>query len=497
MEPICRVFKLLVCIFALMLWSSPALAELQELKTVGVLESFEGAVLLKHKGFWGETPRAGMTLYHGDKVLTREGTCQIRFADGSLLDVSPNSSVRLAETYIKRGASLVRQRDLRLFLGKVRYASASPDAVRTQLVAPTAVAALRGTDVEFGTDGILATLNQLDGESDLLGDITRVDQVPGATADQVNANPEFKASETAGKVRREYLKAVKSLMTSGNAGDRQILLAAADPILILQIISQTGGGDALANAHKVLLLAALYVAADMNALIEENKALLNNPDERTAERAGEALTEARAQKSTAVQTLNQAKETVRRVNGAIRDALSGDPEKAKAALQEMKPIISQMMADQKKANRVALGKELIVNIKTAGMDEAMTEYEERENARQAEALAEEQAEEYGAEIDEDDSTDELVEESIEKNGDNLEGTDLDEAVNDLETELETLAGTVAEAISETPEQYSDIFELEIPEEETATDRDGDGVPDQRDADASDPDNNTDIGGYAN
>ena len=494
MEPICRVSKLLVCVLALMLWTSSASAEL---KTVGVLESFEGAILLKHKGFWGEAPRAGLTLYHGDKILTREGTCQIRFADGSLLDVSPNSSVRLAETYIKRGASLVRQRDLRLFLGKVRYASGSPDAVRTKLVAPTAVAALRGTDVEFGTDGILATLNQLDGESDLLGDITRVDQVPDATAAQAGANPEFKASETAGKVRREYLKAVKSLMTSANTGDRQILLAAADPVLILQIISQAGGGGALASAHKVLLLAALYVAADMNALIEENKALINNPDERTSERAGEALGEAREQKAAAIQTLKQAKETVRRINGVIREAVSGDPEKAQAALREMKPIISQMMADQKQANRVALGKELIVNVKTAGMDEALSEYEERENERQAEEFAEEQAEDYGEEIDVDDSADELVEESIEENGDNLEETELDEAVEDLETELETLADTVAEAVTEEPEQFSNIFELEIPEEETETDKDGDGVPDQRDADATDPDNNVDIGGYAN
>lgn len=478
MKRVLKTTSIIVWTLALVLWSASAFAELKE---VGVLESFDGDFLLKHKGFWGETPQVGMTLYHGDKVLTREGTCQVRFEDGSLLDIAPHSSVRIAETYIKRGLKLVRQRDVRLFIGKVRYASGSADALRTQLVAPTAVAALRGTDVEFGADGILATLHMLDGESDVAGNIARVDSVPGATADQAGANPEYKAADTAGKVRREYLKAVQSLVQSVRGGEREILLAAADPVLVSQIVAQSGDGGAAANAHKVLLLAALYVVADMNALIEENKALLDNPDDRTADRAKETLEEAAEAKQNAVRTLQRARETVKQVNEIVREALSGGPEAARAVLQDLKPVIAKMMKDQKQVNQAALGDKLIINVKTAGVDEALDAYEERENERRAEEDARERAGDFQT-FDVGGAAALLIDDAIETNGENLEGTPVDEAIDDLEDEMGELETTVAGEA----DRFPDLFGVRMPPAETDNDRDGDGVPDDRDSAPSDP-----------
>ncbi len=449
MKKRCRIFSIGIIVMWLFFGAIGAQADF---KSVGVLESVSGDVLLKHKGFWTDQPEAGMTLYHGDKFLTRQGSCRVRFADGSMLKVAPYSSVRLAEIFIKRGSRLVRHRDIRVFLGKIRFASSSPDALETYLVAPPAVAALRGTDVEFGTDGVLATLNQLEGDSDLAGNIREDDRVSEATADEANDNAEYKASQAAGKVRREYLKAVKSLLTSSKPSDRSVLLATVDPALVYQLISQTADEASVSEAHRVLVLAALYVAADMNALIEENTALIGHPDERTAKRAEEALARARKERAAAVDNLDQAKRTVHKVNQIIDDTLTGDPETAAAGLTRLKPVIGEMLAEQKQANRVALGKELIVNIHTAGLDEALSSTAEQRIRRRTETLARERA-------------------------------------GDFQADLPDYGA---------PEpRFPDRFKLEPPEPDPITDRDGDGIPDDRDVDPLDPTVTIDKGGYAN
>lgn len=445
-----RILTIGLIVLWLLLGSTGAYGDL---KSLGVLKSVSGDVLLKHKGFWTAQPEADMTLYHGDKLLTRQGSCRIRFADGSLLKVAPHSSVRLAEIYIKQGSRLIRHRDIRVFLGKIRYSSTAPDALQTHLVAPTAVAALRGTDVEFGTDGVLATLNQLEGKSDLAGNVSESAAVPDTTADEANANAEYKASQAAGKVRQEYLKAVKSLLKSSRPADRSMLLATVDPALVYLLISQTGDEAAVSEAHRVLILAALYVVADMNALVEENTALIDHPDERTAKRAEEALARARTERTAAVENLDQAKRTVQEVNRIIEETLAENPEAASVVgLARLKPVIGQMLAEQKQANRVALGKELIVNIHTAGLDEALSSTAAQQIRRQAATRARERAGDFQADLPD---------------------------------------------YADPGPRFPDRFKLGPPDPDPITDRDGDGVPDNRDLDPLDPTVTVDKGGYAN
>ncbi len=362
----------------------PAHSQAQKtgLKKIGVLETFSGGVTLKNKGFWGVSPRSGLTIHHGDKILTdSDGACRVVFHDGAVLDVRPNSSIRLAEIKQYDGSFLRQERHLRLFVGKLRYKSGTDSRVRAKLVSPTAAAVLKGSEAEFGTDGILAMLNQLEGDSALAGDVAETDRVPDATADLAKDNPDYKASKAADQVRRQYNNAVKVLLQSALDADtgRMLAAGATSPLLMMQLLAQTPpSGPDRASADRVLILAALYVLADANALKVENEQLLNHPDPGHRQRAQQALKDAATTIETARESLTAARETVQKIRTLIETALSGDAQGREAALAEAKPVIQEMMQQQREVIRQARGASLGTNVMTAGVDadqQEMPEYD--------------------------------------------------------------------------------------------------------------------------
>ncbi|NJL59669.1 MAG: hypothetical protein HC887_08525 [Desulfobacteraceae bacterium] len=210
---------------------------------------------METRNAWLKNPEAGREIYHGDKILTlRDSAVSLRFDDGSVLDISANSDVRITQPSQKGvvAEEELGKREIRVMLGKVGYKSGENKNVKTRMVSPTAVAALRGTEVQFGTDGIYTLLNRIEGSSDNTGNISE-GHVPDVTPEQAAKNQLYQAVFEASTAWEKYSAAKNS-----GASDANILLAKA-------------------------------VQKTDEALVLENKSLENHPDKVVKTRASEGL----------------------------------------------------------------------------------------------------------------------------------------------------------------------------------------------------------------
>ena len=222
---------------------------------IATIVSSKGDIVLETQHVWLKNPEAGRVIYHGDKILTlRDGSVSLRFDDGSALDISVNSNVRIAQPS-QKGVSADEEfgkREIRVMLGKVGYKSGDHNTVTTRMVSPTAVAALRGTEVQFGTDGIYTLLNRVEGSSDNTGNISE-GHVPEITSEQAEKSPNYQSVLNASKSWEKYQEAQKSNDPKAN-------------VLLVEAVKKTD-----------------------EALLLENKALGNNPDNIIRERASDGV----------------------------------------------------------------------------------------------------------------------------------------------------------------------------------------------------------------
>ncbi len=111
------------------------------------LAEFSGVVLIKNSGSWGVKPEIGLQLYSGDKVVTKTGRAVIKFSDGAVMKLSPNSNLLIQEQkeFTVRGAVKSVKRRLRLLIGKMSFKSGEGSSVKTDLETSTMVCGLRGT----------------------------------------------------------------------------------------------------------------------------------------------------------------------------------------------------------------------------------------------------------------------------------------------------------------------------------------------------------------
>ena len=151
---------------------SPAHAQV---KGIATLKDFAGDIIVKNSGKWGRAYVKGLVLYNGDKVVTRKGTAHVVFHDGGELNIEPNSNVRIIERDVKQGfvlKKMVKERRIRVLLGKTRYKEEFSKKRQTRFEAPTAVAALRGTEISFGVDDTGTAYGVIiDGNWKTLGDV--------------------------------------------------------------------------------------------------------------------------------------------------------------------------------------------------------------------------------------------------------------------------------------------------------------------------------------
>ncbi len=127
--------------------------------------STSGSVLIKKsRDSRFQVLKAGMHVHVGDEIATREGTALIRFADGSLLRLEPESSLVFNKLSHFGQTGMV---DTRMRLKKGALSTEVSPLVkgsRFEITTPSAVAAVRGTKFRLKTDGASSTLEVTEGQ---------------------------------------------------------------------------------------------------------------------------------------------------------------------------------------------------------------------------------------------------------------------------------------------------------------------------------------------
>ncbi len=264
-----------------------------QVKGVATLQGFTGDIIIKNNGRWGTTYVKGLILYNCDKVVTRKGTAQVVFNDGSELNIEPNSNVRIIEEVLKRGfifKKTVKQRRIRVLLGKTRYKEEFSKKRETRFEAPTATAALRGTEIAFGVDHMGTAFGTIiDGNWYTLGDVIAgeapdlppeiADNIPPqrlalvateaaiqaavaasrvSVAAEAAARADASATDKLNKVQEEA-KAAKAILEQALAAAKEGKLEAemmaenADPKVVKEALEAINGSDSA--------LAAMVAAA--------------------------------------------------------------------------------------------------------------------------------------------------------------------------------------------------------------------------------------------
>jgi len=351
---------------AVMLFTSPALCEYQK---IGSLYSFDGDVMMKSNGLWGEPPQKGMPVYHGDKFITgADGTIRILFHDGSLLDILPNSNVRVAELIGDEGLSSkkdTRKREIRAFLGTVLYKSSPDSIIKTKLVSSESLTVIPSdSENRFGTDGKLAFIDRSKKYGDPIGNITE-GNVPEATAKQSAENPNYQTSVAAAKIRKAYIEAVKKILT-GRVSPGILFASNSDSVNALILAQNSGSEEQKKTADQILELGAACSITNNKNLIVENESLINNPDPEVKARAERGLRFSQEAMRKAEHALESAEQTAEEVTAIVKKAMTGDPDQINEAFEMLKPVISDMIKKQKDINAQAMGRELTADHVTAG-----------------------------------------------------------------------------------------------------------------------------------
>jgi len=275
--------KLAGVILAMVMAWITAIPAYAKTEGIAVVESFKGEVIVEIRGIWRKNPEKGSAVHHGDKIVTTQNSSvNIRFHDGSALGVSSNSNVRVTQP-MQRDVFAEEEfgkREIRVFVGKTTYKSGDGKHVVTRMISPTAVAALRGTVVEFGTDGIYTFLNRIEGKSDNKGNITE-GHVPEITQEQAAKNPNYQMSMETWNAWQKYEQAKKS------------------------------------SSPDVNVLYAEVVKKICESLVKENMSLENHPDGLVRARAVDALKRSRE----AVQKADEALKTVKQLQQKQKEIL--------------------------------------------------------------------------------------------------------------------------------------------------------------------------------
>ncbi len=239
---------------------------------IGRLSGFSGEVLIKSQGSWGVEPEAGLALYSGDKVVTRNGTAAITFTDGAVMELKNNSNLRIEEREETRGflrRVKVVERRFRLLLGKMVFKTGT-SSVNNTLETATMVCGLRGTagTLSIGADGQTYIQFTDGGPAYTIGEFISgvADDVPAEIADM---NPVQRAAFVA-RAAADQAKNASALAreSAGTPGEQRM---------------QTQAAYAAAQAAE---MAAEEVKIQASILIE------NNPDPEVVEQANAAIAQA-------------------------------------------------------------------------------------------------------------------------------------------------------------------------------------------------------------
>ena len=268
-----------------------------QVKGIATLKGFAGDIIIKNCGKWGTNPVKGLSLYNGDKVVTRNGTAQVIFHDGSELSIEPNSNIRIIEEVFKMGfifKKTVGQRRIRVLLGKTRYKEEFSKKRETRFEAPTAIAALRGTEISFGVDHMGTAFGAvIDGHWYTMGEVIAgeapdlppeiADNTPPQRLALVSAEAAIRAALAASRVSvaaeaaaradattTDKLNKVREEATAAKAIIEQALAAAKEGKVEAEMMAKNADPEVVKEAHDAIngsdsaiaAMAAAMAAAD-------------------------------------------------------------------------------------------------------------------------------------------------------------------------------------------------------------------------------------------
>jgi hypothetical protein len=268
------VFPAILVIFTLLV--SPAHAQV---KGIATLKDYAGDIIVKNNGKWGTTYVKGSILYNGDKIVTRKGTAHVVFSDGSELNIEPNSNVRIMEEVFKRGfifKQAVRQRRIRVLLGKTGYKEEFSKKRETQFEAPTAIAGLRGAEISFGVDHTgTAFAVIIEGNWYTLGDVIggEAPELPPEIAD--NTPPQ-----------RSALVATEAAIQAAFAASRVSVAVEAAARADATAVDKLNKAQEKTKAAKAIIEQALAAAKEGKL---EAEMMTKNPDPEVVREALEAI----------------------------------------------------------------------------------------------------------------------------------------------------------------------------------------------------------------
>ena len=135
--------QLLLCLVCL-----PALrlaAQQPEAQAIANLTQATGEVTVRHEQSWAQVDKTPVELWSGDKVATEQGRAEIHFiSDGSTVVVDVGGNITITETPASGTQQMLRR--IEIFVGDFWFSMKKTMNQNTQLVTPTAVGGLRGTE---------------------------------------------------------------------------------------------------------------------------------------------------------------------------------------------------------------------------------------------------------------------------------------------------------------------------------------------------------------
>lgn len=152
-----------------------------------VIKSCEGEVMIKAAGADKWVPaKANATLNSGDSIQTKTGTAEVVYPDKSVLKVKNNTTTTLSEMKDEKSGKLTRK--VKIMMGDM-WAKITPGTpTKTEFETPSAVAAVKGTEVSFSVaaDGTTQVLTDSGLVTLQVGQSMSVD-IGGGQAVQVTA----------------------------------------------------------------------------------------------------------------------------------------------------------------------------------------------------------------------------------------------------------------------------------------------------------------------
>jgi hypothetical protein len=170
---------------ALFLCWLPALrlaAQQPEAKPIANLTQATGEVTVRHEQNWASVDKAPVGLWSGDKVATEQGRAEIHFiSDDSTVVLDVGGNITITETPASGAQQMLRR--IEIFVGDFWFSMKKTLNQNTQLVTPTAVGGLRGTE------GTVHVEDDSKSEFSLKeGELAMRDR-PGAPGGSVNRQP--------------------------------------------------------------------------------------------------------------------------------------------------------------------------------------------------------------------------------------------------------------------------------------------------------------------